>query len=283
MTYHVASWHQDQLHHGQVIASVSTRNAMVGAAIDTMRSVLREIVRSGVSAEELQTAKSIQVGRTLIGNEAPEQKAIMVGSLLSRGFSLEECRAIPARYESVNAEDADRVVGRYLDPDELAWVIVGDRRRIGADVSRLGKVETVHYRAPMRPGGFIRRTRPGIGLMWNTAARGARVSLLHRWALLSGAYGFAREGDPWRYDAAGQLAIDLHLRDSEYSSLSPYAGVTGTIAEGIRGMSPHLGGRIFPNGLGGRFSVALEFGRSLWDGPGGLPRFYLSSGIDMFF
>lgn len=282
-TYGASSWHQDQLQYGQLVASTFTRNAEVGAVLDTMRSVLREFTSGGVTADELATVRSMKIGGLLIGYETPDQQVNGLCGLLSRGFSLEECRAIPVRYEEVTLADLNGIVSRTIDPEGLAWVVVGDKRRISPAVSRLGKVEEVYYKAPVHPGNFFRRTRCGFGLRWNSAARGPSIALLHRRVLVSGVYGLRRDDAPWNYGTAGQIAVDLHRRDAEYSSASLYLGATGTFSEAVRGVSPHLGLRLFPYGIANRASASIEAGRSFWDAPRDLPRFYASAGMEIFF
>jgi predicted Zn-dependent peptidase len=281
-TYYVGSSNWAQLDQGQFTVSTYTRNAEAGAALDIINGVLSELVQSGLSEDELETARKVFMGRYVIGLETQQQLAQGVAGALASGFSVDDYRAEPARYEAVTLDDASRAVSAHVVPADLRWVIVGDKREIGEAVRRLGETETFDYRESARRPGFFERTRVGIGWTGNTAARGVRLSLLHRSVELSAVYGFGKSDDPWDYEEAGQVTLDLHRGSSEYSSSTLYVGVTGTFADDFQGTSPHVGWRIFPNGMGGEFSLSAEAGGSLWN-RSDLPDFYLSWTVEQFF
>jgi predicted Zn-dependent peptidase len=281
-TYNVGSSNWAQLHQGQFTVSTYTRNAETGAALDLINGVLSELVQSGLSEDELEVARTVFLGRYVIGLETQQQLAQGVAGALASGFSVDDYRAEPAQYDAVTLEDANLAVSAHVVPEDLRWVIVGDKREIGDAVSRLGGAETFDYRESARRPGFFERTRVGIGWTGNTAARGVRLSLLHRSVEFSAVYGFGKSDDPWDYEEAGQVTLDLHRGSSEYSSSALYAGVTGTFAEDFRGTSPHVGWRLFPNGLGGEFSLSIEAGASFWDSAE-LPGFFVSWTVEQFF
>jgi zinc protease len=281
-TYGAGSFNRPQLRQGQFGIGTFTRNAELGAAIDTIQSVVKEFVRAGMTQDEFETARNDLLGTYVINLETPQQLTRGVTGALATGFSLDDYRSEPSRYEAVALEEANRAAADRISPDEMVWVIVADKNKIGSALDALGDYQTVFYKEPMRPGNFITRTRLGVGATWNTVGRGARVSLLHRWVALSGTYGFERRNKTWDYDKVGQVTLDLHRRNSEYSSVSLYLGATADLAENLNGWSPHLGFRVFPYGLGGHFSFSTELGGTFWH-KGDLPRFYWSAGLDRFF
>jgi zinc protease len=281
-TYSSRSSNQGQVDQGQFIIGTFTRTSELGATIDTIRSVVGEFVRTGLTEEELETARRIRVGTYLLDSETPDQITNALVWRLSTGSTLEEYRAEPSRWEAIGLEDANRAARAHVPLDGAVWVIVADKKKIGSGLKGFRNVETVYYKEPIAPGNFLSRTRLGIGLTWNTAARGPRVSLLHRWIDLTGTYGLARKCGPWDYGRAAQASLDLHRSSSEYSSGSLYIGATGTWGDSERGVSPHAGYRLFPYGLGGHWSFSLEAGGSFWNRDD-LPAFYWSVGLDRFF
>jgi zinc protease len=281
-TYHARSWASGQIGQGQFSIGTYTRAEELGASIDTIRSVVGAFLRDGMTEEELETGRRIRVGEYLLGSETPDQITSALAWRLSTGSSLDEYRAEPARFESVTLEEANRAARGHIALDDAVWVIVADKKEIGSALKDFQDIETVYYKEPIDPGSWLARTRLGIGLAWNTAARGPRVSFLYRWFDLTGTYGFPRSGEPWDYDAAAQAALDLHRASSEYSGGSLYLGATGTWTENARGLSPHAGYRIFPYALGGHWSFSVEAGGSYWDRED-LPGFYWSAGLDRFF
>ncbi|RPJ44889.1 MAG: insulinase family protein [Candidatus Latescibacterota bacterium] len=280
-TYSSRSSNQGQVDQGQFIIGTYTRTAELGVAIDSIRSVVRGFVQEGLTEDEVEMGRRIRVGEYLLDSETPDQMTNALAWRLSTGSSLEEYRTEPSRWEAVTLEDANRAARAHFSLDEAVWVIVADKEKIGPALKDFRNIETVYYKEPIDPGNLLSRTRPGIGLAWNAAARGPRVSFLHRRIDLSGTYGLPKRGDPWEYNAAAQATIDLHRASSEYSGGSLYLGATGTWAGGARGASPHIGYRLFPYGLGGHWSLSAEVGWSLWGGED-LPGFYWSVGLDRF-
>jgi zinc protease len=281
-TYGAYSSNEGQIGQGQFVISTDTRTSELEAVIDSIRSVVQGFVENGLTEKELEIARQICVGQYLLNAETPDQITNALAWSFSTGSSLEEFRKEPSCYEAVTLEEANRAARNHAAIDDAVWVIVADKKKIGSALKDFPDVETIYYKEPLQPGNFFERTRLGIGLTWNTAARGPRVSFLHRWFDLIGTYGFSRSGDPWDYDGAAQATLDLHRGSSEYSGGSLYIGATGTWTAPVRGVSLHFGYRVFPCGLGGHWSISLEAGSSFW-GDDDLPGLYWSVGFDRFF
>jgi zinc protease len=280
-TYNAESWNSSQCGQGQFVISTFTRNAETGAAIDLIENTLDDFEESGPTQDELDTARRILLGRYVIGLEAPQQLVSGIAGALASGLSLEDYRSSPVRYEAVTLTEADRAAAAHVVPGDLRWVIVGDKDEIGEAVRRLGDVETMYYRESPVHLGLLERTRVGVGWTGNTSVRGVRLALLHRWIEIAGVYGFQRSESPWDYEHAAQVALDLHRGSADYSSSALYAGVTGTFARDLKGVSPHIGWRTFPSGRSG-FSLSVEVGRSFWDRDG-LPGSFVSGTVEQFF
>lgn len=94
-----------------------------------------------------------------------------------------------------------------------------------------------------------------------------------------------RSPDTWDYDNAVQVSLDVHSGNSEYSAAALFIGAAGTFADEFRALTPRVGLRAFPRGLGNHYSLATSLGWSIWDRePGGrnLPGFYWSLSVDYF-
>lgn len=286
-TYGIESWHQGGSDEGQYSVMISTRNDGLAATIDTIRAVTIDLVRDAMTQEQFELASKNKLGSFPLQLETPPQIATNLAAYLSRGLSLDDFRSIPSVYQAVTIEGANRIASQEIRPDEMIWVIVGDKSKIGDDLkNHFGKIQTVYYKDGVSGGNFITRARLGIGGTWNSAARGPRLSLLSQQVLLSATYGFGRSNDTWDYDQAWQVTLDLHKNNSRYSGTSPFIGVTGTTAGEVKGISPHIGLRIFPYAIGYHFSIATDVGWLFWDEgktDKDLPGFYWSAGLDYFF
>jgi len=282
-TYDAGSWNDCQMRQGQIHISTFTRNDQVGAAIDTIRNVLGAFARTGITQEEMETARSYILGSYyMINLETLQQIRNGAAETLLNGRTLDEYRRDPAAFEAVTLEQTNRMATVHLRPEEMVWVVVGDKGKIGPALRRLGDYETVDYREPLNPGNLITRTRFGTGLTWNTTLRGGRLSLLYRQIDLFGSYGISPGYEPWERDGVAQAGIDWHRSSSEYSSGSLYLGATGTVARPANGFSPHAGLRLFPNALGGHCSLSIEAGPNFWD-RSGLYGLHAGLGVDWFF
>jgi zinc protease len=286
-TYGINSGFQSNLDAGEFYVSTFTRNDGLAATMDTVQAVTEAFVEHGMTEEEFRRAKSHIRGSFALRYETPSQVVRALAASIELGRTLEDARLEPSYNEAVTQEDADRAAGKWIHPDEMFWVVVGDKHRIGdALKARFGKVETVYHKEPLDAGNFLTRTRVGVGAVWNGAARGPRLSFLHRRTYLSGTYGFERRDENWDYDEAGQVTLDIHRHSSEYSSASPFLGATGTLAKDVKGVSPHIGLRIFPYALSNHYSLSAGVGWSFWDVPENIeePRgFYWSAGFEYFF
>jgi zinc protease len=286
-TYDISSWFQRDRDSGDFFIKTSTRNEELVATMDTIQAVVEAFVGGGVTEEEFWRAKSNVLGGYALSYETPSQVVGILASNLEMGLTLEDMRLAPSLNEAVMLEEVDRSASRWIRPGDMIWVVVGDKDKIGdALKARFGKVETIYYKEPLDAGNFLTRTRVGIGVAWNGAARGPQLSLLHRRVHLSGTYGFERRDKQWDYDRVGQVTLDLHRGDSEYSYASFFAGATGTLTHDIRGISPHVGVRGFPYALADHYSVSNSVGWSFWDVPEAIkkPRgFYWSMGFEYFF
>lgn len=286
-TYGIGTVHRGTSDDGQYGIVLSTRYDGLTATIDTIRAVTMEFVREGMTEKEFEQARGSILGGFPVQYETPAQIAWGIADGLALGLSLDDFRSDPSLFEAVTIQEADRVASQVIRPDEMIWIVVGDKSEIGEDLKRhFGKIQTIYYKDGVGGGSFIKHIRLGIGGTWNPAARGPRLSVLSRRVFLSGTYGFGRSNDTWDYDHAWQATLDLHRNKSEYSAGSLFVGATGTSAGDVKGISPHVGFRIFPYAVRYHYSIATDVGWSFWDkgeSEKDLPAFQWSIGLDYFF
>lgn len=286
-TYSIGSFHQGSSDDGQYGIAISTRYEGLTATIDTIRAVTVELVRGGMTQEEFEKASGSILGSFPIGLETPAQIAWRLMGYIAQGHSLNDFLSIPSAYQAVTIEKANRVASQVIRPDEMIWVVVGDKSQIGGDLkAHFGELQTVDYREGIPGGNFIRSARLGVGGTWNSIAGGPRLSVLTRRVYLSGTYGFMNSSDAFDSERAWQATLDLHKDKSECSQGSLFIGATGTFAGDVIGVSPHIGFRIFPYAVRYHYSIATDVGWSFWDEGGvdqDLPGFHWSIGLDYFF
>ncbi|HEX6851076.1 MAG TPA: pitrilysin family protein [Candidatus Polarisedimenticolaceae bacterium] len=122
---------------------------------ESMQELLEEIrgIRGGrpVTPEELQGAKD-QMTLTLAGQwETNDAVAGSLVELVSFGLPDDYVTTFPAKVRALGAADVPAVATKTLRPDDLLWVVVGDRARIEPKLAELGWGEIRFVDADGRP------------------------------------------------------------------------------------------------------------------------------------
>ncbi len=82
------------------------------AAID---AVLAEVIDKGVTADELERAKSRMIADAIYANDNQRTLAQWYGAALTTGSTVEDVRAWPDRIRAVTAEAVHDAARRWLD------------------------------------------------------------------------------------------------------------------------------------------------------------------------
>ncbi|HEX5387780.1 MAG TPA: pitrilysin family protein [Gemmatimonadales bacterium] len=123
---------------GPFVAGTAVRTDVTDSSLVYLLKELRGIRESPVNPAELGRAKSyITLG--LPGDfETTSELASRIAGLLLFGLPLDYYDHFAPRIDAVTAADVQRVARRYIQPDHLAVVIVGDVTRIRPRVEALG-------------------------------------------------------------------------------------------------------------------------------------------------
>jgi zinc protease len=118
--------------------------ARTDATIETVSIVLEQLKRLGdepVSPAELDAVKRSIVGQFALNLERPS--TILNQSYLRHryGFSLDYWDRYPAKMMSVTAAEVQAVAQKYMDPNRVLIVAVGDASKIRSGLEKFGKVE----------------------------------------------------------------------------------------------------------------------------------------------
>ncbi|MGE5220383.1 MAG: M16 family metallopeptidase [Chloroflexota bacterium] len=111
-----------------------------GALVEFFKEV-RRMREEKVGAAELDASKRAIVARFALSLEQPTQ---LLGFAITRkeyGFAADYWDNYPAKIMAVTADDVERVARKYLNPDALQLVVVGDGSKIKGILEQYGKVE----------------------------------------------------------------------------------------------------------------------------------------------
>jgi zinc protease len=143
-TYGAGSFFAYHVAPGPFIVYSDVRTDVTAPAVTEVFKELKRIREAPMSAEELKLAKDSIAqslpGRFEHGSEAAGTFAeIYVYGLLRDYFS-----QLPEKINAVTAEQAEAAAQKYVQPDQITVLAVGDRAKIEGDLKKLnlGKMET---------------------------------------------------------------------------------------------------------------------------------------------
>ena len=122
-------------------AGADVRTEVTDGALTELFNEIRRIRESKVGEAELaETKRSVVAGFAL----ALEQPARVLGFALTRKFynlADDYWDNYPAKIAAVTADDVQRVAGKYLNPEAMQIVAVGDGRKIKPILEKFGTIE----------------------------------------------------------------------------------------------------------------------------------------------
>jgi predicted Zn-dependent peptidase len=131
------------LEKGVFVAYAETRAETTSQAIATMMDQIRKIREEKVSAAELKRAKDAFLNSFIFSFSSPAQIVGQQMSLEYYGMPPDFLERYRDNVAKVTAEDIQRVARKYLHPDGLIALVVGDEKRFDRPLSTLGSVKTI--------------------------------------------------------------------------------------------------------------------------------------------
>jgi zinc protease len=119
-------------------ATAEVRNEVAGPALEEMRKEIRRMREEPVSPEQLAAVKRYLAGLFLQKNSSIDYAADSLASYERNGQdAAAELASYIARLEALTPEDIQAAARRYLDPEKMVTVVVGDSAQLagplGAD------------------------------------------------------------------------------------------------------------------------------------------------------
>lgn len=125
LVYSVYSFLQP-MDHGSVMGGrFGTQNASVGTALDVVRKEWTRMAEDGPTKEELADAKTYKTGNFPLQLSSTSQIASVLLAMQLEDLGMDYIDKRKELIESVTLEQAKRVAGELLKPDQLTVVVVG--------------------------------------------------------------------------------------------------------------------------------------------------------------
>lgn len=139
-TYGASSSLSRRRDQGAFVAGMAVRTEVTGQALSTLLALMDEMHREPVPEDELEDTKAFLVGSFPLQIETPQQVAAQVTSTLLLGLPLESLTTYRARVASLDQATVRDAARRYLRPQDVLIVAVGDAQAIQPQLATLGHV-----------------------------------------------------------------------------------------------------------------------------------------------
>jgi len=123
---------------GLFIAGSETKSETTMEVVELMRSILRGIRETPVSGEELELARQSLINSFVFAFDDTHGVVTQRMRLDFFGYPPDYLETYRDKVAAVSVADVQRVADKYLHPDRLKVVLVGDADSFGADAHSLG-------------------------------------------------------------------------------------------------------------------------------------------------
>jgi zinc protease len=127
---------------------MGTKSATTAAAIDALRHQIAELVKGGVSQGEVRKAKDAMLNSFIFEFDSKEKVLAERIRYEFYGYPPDFLERYRAGIDKVTPADVDRVARKYLHPDRLAVLVVGNPKDFDRKLTTFGKVTLVDISIP---------------------------------------------------------------------------------------------------------------------------------------
>jgi predicted Zn-dependent peptidase/outer membrane lipoprotein-sorting protein len=154
---------------GDFEAETNTRSEATGEVLRLMVDEFWRLQRERVSEIELMDAKAYLTGSFPLMIETPNSIALQVMNVLFYGLPVQDLQTFRERVNAVTVDDIQRVAQKYLRPDRLSIVLVGNAAAFAPQLAGIGfgQYETIalgdldltsaDFKRPERRAGAVGR------------------------------------------------------------------------------------------------------------------------------
>ena len=138
LTYSASADMEARQQAGAFVAETDTRTEATGQSLRLIVDEFFRLQREQVGSRELQGAQDYMAGSFPLTIETPSAIALQVLNQLFYGLDLAELESFRERVYGVTPEEIQRVAKKYLHPDRLSVVLVGDASKFVDQLKTVG-------------------------------------------------------------------------------------------------------------------------------------------------
>jgi predicted Zn-dependent peptidase len=125
---------------GYFQATAETRNEVTAPAIKEILKEMKRVRDEAIPNAELELQRQYNVGNYLLSLEQPARVAARVQDIWLYGLDPDFYKTYAKRMSEVTPEVAQTLAKKYIHPDDLAVVVVGEAKQIQPELEKLGKI-----------------------------------------------------------------------------------------------------------------------------------------------
>ncbi|MWD26214.1 insulinase family protein [Aquicoccus sp. SCR17] len=125
LTYGVYAYLAAKDHADLYVGRVASANDRIKEAVEVIRDQWRDLAENGVTAEELEDAKTYLTGAYPLRFDGNGRIANILAGMQMDGMPIDYAATRNDKVEAVTLDDVNRVAAELLDPEALSFVIVG--------------------------------------------------------------------------------------------------------------------------------------------------------------
>lgn len=138
-------------HPGMFYVAAGTKSDSTVAATNAMMSQIRDLRSKPPTATELHNAKDQLLNSWVFHFDSPVKILRQQATLAFYGYPADYIEKYRAGIEKVTAADVSRVADKYVHPEKLAILVVGNPAQFGTPLSTVGPVKELDIAIPMPP------------------------------------------------------------------------------------------------------------------------------------
>jgi zinc protease len=140
-------------HPGILLVSMGTKSGTTAAAIDALRQQINELIQGGVTAGEVKRAKDSILNSFIFEFDSKEKVLVERMRYEFYGYPADSLERYRAGIEKVTSADVDRVARKYLHPEQMAVLVVGNPKDFDRSLATFGKVTPLDIAIPQKKPG----------------------------------------------------------------------------------------------------------------------------------
>ena len=144
LAYSVGSIYRAEVDYGIFAAYCFTKSDTTLESITLIKEIVEQVKQEGISLEELEWAKSSIINNFIFEFTSPFQIVNKRVTIAYNKLPKEFLETYRERIMAITVDDVNRVAAKYLHPDRMVLVVVGNRDGFDGPLNQMGTVRVIN-------------------------------------------------------------------------------------------------------------------------------------------